>query len=101
MPKLTRHARLASHYLTARQIRRSDTFRDRDEHGIANAIHSAKPKLRKQTRIRGVVHLYLERDTFLDRLLDVVVRPFQIRRQNQPLRNRVDPPGKTETNPFE
>src|ERR1700733_3438136 len=98
MPELARHPVLAGDNLSVCQDACSDSFRNRDQYRVANAIHSSKPELGHEAGGGSILHLRGQPHPALDDLLDIVFRPLQIGSKDKAMRFLINPPGNADTN---
>src|SRR5277367_4960567 len=100
VPKLARHPVPARDEMPICQDSRSDPFRNGDQYRIANTLHSSKPKLGHEAGGCGILYFGRQPHPALDYLLDVILRPLQVRSKNETLRFSVNAPRNADTNPF-
>jgi len=93
MPGLARHAPPATVELTADDDARADACSHRHKHHVAVSAGGPEPRLGPGRCVRVVLHHHLAAQTLLDPLLQRLVTPGEIRREQHRGPGAVDEPG--------
>ncbi len=100
MTELTRHTVQASRELSIREDPGAETFGHRHHDQVTNLAPVAKPDLRQNTSVGGVLKLDPHFRRPLDRSFEVEFGPFQVRCKDYALGLFVKSSGQTDANPF-